>query len=47
MIWPLNKIAIWWKLKKIREADPFIYEDDDDDAMFDEDNDYEDLSEGK
>tara|TARA_B100000614_G_scaffold261178_1_gene289979 strand:+ start:1417 stop:1536 length:120 start_codon:yes stop_codon:yes gene_type:complete len=39
MIWPLNKIVTWWKLKKIREADPFIYEDDDDDAMFDEDKD--------
>ena len=39
MIWPLNKIATWWKLKKIREADPFIYEDDDDDVMFDEDKD--------
>ena len=46
MIWPFNIITTWWKLRKIREEDPYIYEDDDD-AMFDEDNDYEDLSEGK
>ena len=44
MIWPINIITTWWKLRKIREEDPYIYEDD---AMFDEDNDYEDLSEGK
>ena len=47
MIWPLNRIATWWKLKKIREEDPFIYEDDEYDDMLDEDNDYEDLSEGR
>lgn len=44
MIWPFNIITTWWKLRKIREEDPFIYEDD---VMLDEDNDYEDLSEGK
>ena len=35
---PINEILWWYKLRKLRQEDPFIYEEDDED---DEDADAE------
>ena len=30
---PINEILWWNKLRKLREEDPFIYEEDDEDGL--------------
>ncbi len=36
MIWPFNIISTWWKLRKIRQEDPYIYEEDEDEYVEEE-----------
>ena len=35
---PINELLWWYKLRKLRQEDPFIYEDDDEDGIIGEED---------